>query len=675
MTVGTVLILAVASVRPASATIDPHDPSGQAPGPAAADAPPGSTSLISRRRNGDLATGASGQPAISSNGRWVAYASDAANIVADDGNGTFDVFVRDRRSGTTIRLPGPGGVPLPSGTAGIDPSIAADGSVVAFTIRPSASAALLAVPVSPYVVAWVRRTGVTEVVSVAQDGKLARGSGEASVSGDGRFVAYSSVWPSGRLDVNDVSDVFVRDRTARTTTLVSRIPAGGPGDAASRAPAIAADGRIVVFASGASDLVSGDDNGQIDIFARDLTAGTTSLVSVAPSGSSDGSSADPAISADGRYVAFESTASNLTPGVPPGIRAVFVRDRIARTTTLASATGTGGASIGESGQVSISGSGRIVAFASTASDLVALGPGLVDAAVIRGRTEVYAHDMISGETIRISEALDGGPGGGASVTPVIGGDGRFVAFASTSDRMVPGDDNKAGDVFLRDLPPVAVIEPAAVDFGWRSIGATGPPETITFGNDGWGPLTGLGSTVTGAAAEDYSIVVDGCAGQLLYRSDRCLVSVTFDPTVSGRRNGSLRIDHSTATSPGAVRLTGRASLATIDLDPPLGPPGIVTVVGGSGFPPNTAVHLAWSRGISGWLPPIVTDASGAFKVGMLVFHNDVVGERDLVAGPVVGGSFPAFGTRFLVVTAGNQPPRFTGGSPPDGGLPPLVMRR
>jgi Tol biopolymer transport system component len=631
-----------------------------APVGAAADPPPGSTTLISRRLDGGFPGGGSGQPAISENGRWVAFASAATDLVPNDLNRALDVFVHDRRSGTTIRLPGPAGGPLPLGTSGFDPSIAADGSVVAFTVRSTSANALLAAPVLPIVVAWNRATGKTKIVSVAQDGAVARGSGEASVSGDGRLIAYTSTWPAAKPDLAGLSDVFVRDRVAKTTTLVSQARSGGFANAASRAPAISRDGRLVAFASAAGNLTNGDDNGQIDVFVRALAGSSTSLVSVARNGTANGPSTNPAISADGRFVAFESAASNLVSGPPPGSPAVYRRDRVARTTALASVAESGAPFPGASRHVSISRDGRIMAFSTTET---------------KDRSEVYAHDAVSGETILVSVAAAGGPGGSLSITPAIGGNGRYVAFASDSARILVGDDNRVPDVFLRDLPPVPIIDPGLIDFGFRSVGMAGLPGAATLRNDGWGPLTGGGGDLAGSAAADYSIVFDGCAVAVLHRSEACSTSVAFDPSATGSRKGTLRIDFGAPGSPGVVRLTGRVGLATVDLDPPLGPPGIVTVATGSGFPPETEVRLAWSRGISPLLPTIVTDADGAFQIGVLVFHNDIVGERELVAGPAAGESFLTFGTRFLVVTAKSQPPRFIGQSAFGGAPQTLVMRR
>jgi Tol biopolymer transport system component len=158
---------------------------------------------------------------------------------------------------------------------------------------------------------------------------------QPSISADGRYVAFHSTATnlvSG--DTNALPDIFVRDRQTGTTYLLSRDSAGGEGSAE---PAISGDGRYVTFNSDATNLVSGDTNGAYDIFVRDRQTGTTTLVSRSSAGVvGDEGSAEPAISGDGRYVAFFSSATNLVSGDTNGVSDIFVRDRQTGTTTLVS---------------------------------------------------------------------------------------------------------------------------------------------------------------------------------------------------------------------------------------------------------------------------------------------------------------------------------------------------
>jgi Tol biopolymer transport system component len=627
--------------------------------------PPGTTSLISIDREDGSANGPSARASISANGRWVAFESDAFELVPGDNNRAMDVFLRDRRTGETIRLPGPDGGPTGDQGFSGDPSISADGSTVAFVYKEDPGND--DVDDIPKVVAWSRSTGTSEVVSFLPEGDLAQPSGEPSVSGDGRFVAFSSTSLTGNEDETD-DDVFVRDRQAGTTVLVSAALDGDPGEQRSGAPAISRNGRFVAFESDAGDLVAGDDNGETDVFVRDLAAARTELISVTIGGDATGGSEVPAISGDGRRVAFQSSASNLVSGAPSNRDAVYLRDRAAGATTLVSGGVENAPPNFEASEPAISDDGRIVAFAGGVTNPV----GTV---ALVTQTEIYARETVIGETIRVSEALAGGPSGGQNVGPAIGGNGRYVAWTGNSPFLVDGDTNQVTDVFLRDLPPVPSLAPDQLDFGNRAIGVAGPPLAAILTNEGWGPVTGRGATRDGPAASDFEIVFDGCLDRTLHRTESCPVTVTFTPAGEEERLAVLQVAHDGPGSPATARLRGGGSQAVLELDPKVGAPGIVTVATGTGFPPNTEIVLTWSRGVTPTIRPITTDADGAFRSQILVFHNDVIGSRDLVVAPSDGTSFAPFGTVFLVTAAGSQPPRFIVVDPYGDRPPTLVMRR
>ncbi len=443
-------------------------------------------------------------------------------------------------------------------------------------------------------------------------------------------------------------------------------------------PAISRDGRIVAFTSDAGNLVSGDQNKQRDVFAFDRTTGQTALVSVGAGGQGNGPSESPAISADGNRIAFESRASNLVAGLAPKVQNVYVRDRAGGGTLIASTAPGGGIATGDSGQAAISNDGQVVAFASAAANLIASGDNAVLASIAEGRGgtfEVFAHDLVTDQTIRISDTPAGAAGGSESLRPTIAGNGRFVAFESTSGLLVGGDDNKARDVLLRDLPPEATLGPATLDFGSRAIGVPGPPIAAILTNSGWGPLTVGATDKTGDAPADFDIALNSCQARTLRFMQPCAITVVFTPTDRGNRVAVLTVAHDGPGSPATVNLRGGGSRAELKLSPPIGQPGIVIIATGSGFPGNTDVSLAWSRGVTGKLPTITTDDLGAFRVQVLVFHNDIVGARDLVASPAGSTAFPPFAAPFLVVEAGSQPPRFIVRSPYDDRPPTLVMRR
>jgi Tol biopolymer transport system component len=241
-------------------------------------------------------------------------------------------------------------------------------------------------------------------------------------------------------DTNGASDVFLRDRLAGVTRRVS-VGAVGQANGDSAEPSISADGRFVAFSSQASNLVPGDTNGTSDIFVRDMLTGVTRRVSVGAAGQANGGSLSPAISADGRFVAFNSYASNLVPGDTNGTTDIFVRDLLARVTRRVSVGPAGQGNSDSSGAPAISADGRYVAFFSHASNLV---PGDTN-----GAYDIFVRDLLAGVTRRVSVGASG-QGNRDSLAPAITADGRSVAFVSASFNLVTHDTNRAWDVFVRD---------------------------------------------------------------------------------------------------------------------------------------------------------------------------------------------------------------------------------
>lgn len=250
-------------------------------------------------------------PALSADGRFVAFLSEADNLVAGDANRAADVFVRDRLRRETIRVSAAVTDPASLGVSGT-PSISPNGRVVAF------EAFALDGPIGSIYV-HDRRTGETRPVSVSSSGEPGNDtSSEPTLSRDGRVVAFQS-FASNLVpdDRNGHADVFVHDRRTGRTQRVSVAADGGEPDGPSFQPSISADGRFVAFASFATNLVADDENGAIDVFLRDLRTGRTALASVSSADApANGDSQSPSISADGRAVAFISLASNLAPEIP-----------------------------------------------------------------------------------------------------------------------------------------------------------------------------------------------------------------------------------------------------------------------------------------------------------------------------------------------------------------------
>ncbi|WP_203816890.1 TolB family protein [Paractinoplanes ferrugineus] len=284
----------------------------------------------------------------------------------------------------------------------------------------------------------------TERVSVSSAGVQSDDSTlTGDLSADGRYVvfeSYASTLVPG--DTNGTGDVFLRDRQTNVTTRLSVSPTGAQADGASSEPQISADGRYVTFLSFATNLAS-DPRPEIgyDIYLLDRQTGALDRVSETADGRpADGDSLGPSISADGRYVAFQTYAGNLIPGVPGGNVLLYDRTTGQLSPVSVNADGT----VAPSGGFGpfISANGRYVAFVSYSADLA---PGDTN-----GVGDIYVRDLVAGTTVRASvgdhdQQIDDSRGGQVS------NDGRYVTFWSYDDNVVAGDDNDAADVFVRDL--------------------------------------------------------------------------------------------------------------------------------------------------------------------------------------------------------------------------------
>lgn len=310
---------------------------------------------------------------VSADGRYVVFSSYATDLVANDTNGQRDVFVRDTMTRrTTLVSVGVGGI---------------------------------------------------------QGNQESR---QGSISADGRFVAFNS-YASNLLpgDTNYSPDVFVRDLLTRRTTLVS-VGRRGQADQGAHQPEISADGRHVAFTSGSTNLVAGDTNDTGDVFVRDLDAGRTERVSLTVDGlQSDSFSSDPAISANGRFVAFISTNTE-----------VAVRDRSTNTTRVVSqgVTVDPRSEVVEAGKPAISSDGRYVVFT-----VVGWLPGMDPV------PNVWLRDLRTDRLELISADYRGRPAlaiGGCFRTD-ISADGRYVTFGTTA-RLTRTDQGELSDVFRRD---------------------------------------------------------------------------------------------------------------------------------------------------------------------------------------------------------------------------------
>ena len=309
-------------------------------------------------------------------------------------------------------------------------------------------------------------TGEQIITSVSSDGVLANGLtsrlDSIAISEDGRFIVFSS--NSTNLvpnDTNEQTDLFMRDAIAGTTTLISidsdgsQIPNNLFDDDTFR-PSVSTDGKFVAFQTAAP--FAGNSTGQDNIFVRDIVSGTTELISVDSSGTQGNQvSSSPSLSADGRYVAFESLANNLVSGDTFSDPDIFVHDRLSKTTIMASVNTNGEEASGiseqeggfgpESTNPIISPDGQFIIFESTATNLVPNDTNQVK--------DIFMHDLQTRQTTRISVDSNGNQANGSSslsyTKSAISADGRFIVFQSVASNLVPSDNNNGLDIFLRDI--------------------------------------------------------------------------------------------------------------------------------------------------------------------------------------------------------------------------------
>ena len=417
----------------------------------AAAAGSGSTTRASTATGGGQGNGASFVPAISADGRYVAFYSDASNLVPGDTNGARDVFVRDMQTGETTRVSVSSSGAEANGDS-FAPALSSDGRYVAFS---SAATNLVDGDTNDANDVFIRdrQANTTTRVSVGFDGSEANGgSDQPSLSGDGSLVAFTSVASNiVNGDANNLRDAFVYNRQTGAAQDVSVSTEGVQSDLESATPVLSANGKFVAYSSFGDNLIPDDENEGNDIFVRDLTANTTERVSEFTGNyEAEGDSQRPSISADGRYVAFDSDDWDLVWGDTNDSFDVFVNDRATTITTRVSVDDNGTQSNADSFRPSISADGRYVAYYSEASNLVS--------GDTNGGTDVFVYDRRSGATKRVSVAAGGEEASGDSVRPAIDGSGHLAAFESDASNLVPGDTNRFTDVFVRD--PLGVPPPA-----------------------------------------------------------------------------------------------------------------------------------------------------------------------------------------------------------------------
>ena len=439
------------------------------------------------------------------------------------------------------------------------PAINADGTCVAF----ESLATNLAPGVTNgknHVYVHDRQTGQTICVSLAPDGSQGNDDSDtAAISWNGQFVAFHSVAsnlvPGG---TSGVKQVFVRDCTAGTTTLVSVTPGGNEGNGVSLNPTLSADGYYVAFNSGATDLVPGVTNGKSQVYVYDTATKEMVCASLGTDGSQGNSDSYIAyISGAADFVAFISTASNLVTGVAGGQDLIYVRDLRAGTTSCVSVAPDGTPANGPCTASSISDDGRLVGFDSTADNLVLGGSN--------GNDNCFVHDRQTGTTTLVSVSSSGAQGNADSDSPQLSADGRFVVFESDASNLVSGDSNGQTDVFLHDLQSgqttrvsVSASGGQLNDFSWvglSSISRDG--SVIAFHTDSINVVPGIGANNPGHVyVRDLGSVPN--AGALAIAGNASRITVSWPTAVAGtlQTNGSLASTNWTAYGGTVISLGG-----------------------------------------------------------------------------------------------------------------------
>ena len=418
------------------------------PGAAASTPASGSTlERISVREDGNQLTQPSGFSSIAAGGSAIAFLSDASTLVPGDTNSAGDVFVYDRDTKKVERVSVSSGGDQLLGPYGEDThtDISANGRWVVFS---TSSPGLVEGDSNGTGDVFVhdRAAHTTTLVSAAPDGTPGNGASfEGVISDSGRYVGFQSV-------ATNLSDVrlpdtpapvvrsYVRDLTTGKIRLVGVSSEGVPANNHTTGISLSADGRYAAFDSPATNLVPGDSNNRSDVFVRDLFLERTRRISLSSKeAQAKGGSSESSISGDGRYVAFMSDAPNLVAGDTNRKLDVFVRDLLKGTTRRVSVSSSGSQANGMSFFPHLAAARPVVVFVSRASNLVKPASSL---------DHIYRHNWETGRTIRVDGTPSGVPGNDISYRPDVSSSGRLITFSSRASNLVPRDTNDVSDVFL-----------------------------------------------------------------------------------------------------------------------------------------------------------------------------------------------------------------------------------
>lgn len=404
---------------------------------------PSTTTRVSVASDGTQANLGSYAPAISADGRFVAYQSYASNLVANDTNSFPEMFLHDRTTKITTRISVASDGTQADGIS-YDPSLSADGRYIVFE---SIATNLISNDTNGasdiYLHDRVNRT-TTRVSLTASGGEPNGGSFDPVITLDGRYIVYGSDATNiVSNDTNGHSDLFLYDRLTNTTTKLTYGFDGSPTNGSSFHAALSGDGSYITFDSDATNLVNDDTNLVKDVFVYDRQTHTTTRVSRTTDGfEANGTSSDPAISDDGRFITYASDATNIVANDTNTLTDVFIYDRILNTTNRISLDAFGNQANARSFDPMISGNGRYITFDSAATNLI---PDDTN-----GYNDIFMFDRLTNGMSRVSLRANGLQSDGHSANHAINSDGRFITFESTATFLVSNDTNGRSDIFVRD---------------------------------------------------------------------------------------------------------------------------------------------------------------------------------------------------------------------------------
>jgi CSLREA domain-containing protein len=468
--------------------------------------PNASVTLASMGMGGVPANGRSLSPAISDDGRYVTFVSEATNLVAGDTNNRDDVFLYDRTTCTLSLISVAASGTISGSGDSVTPAISPDGRYVVFT---SASNNLLPGTTSGAWSIYLRDTltNTTSLISKAPDGAAPNGqSHHPTISSSGRYIAYQSqatnIAGTGTLS-SGFYNILLYDTHTNQTVRISKIPDGTLPFGDSTFPKISANERYVTYTATGSNIIAGDTNSRSDIFVYDRQTDTTTRVSVASDGTqSNGDSSNVNISSDGSYVTFNSDASTLVAGVS-GMTNVFLHDRVTGQTTLITKSVSGSPPGAGGGAPDMSTDSRYILFLSGANNLV-YGDS-------NNFQDAFVYDRQSDTFTRATLRADGGEANGKVLFASISDDGNIAAYTSAAKNLVTGDTNNVDDLFIANLSAIAPPAPAnlltaaisktEINLTWADASLNETDFRIERSIDGtnWTEIATVGANVTAFA--------------------------------------------------------------------------------------------------------------------------------------------------------------------------------